>query len=201
MNNKTMPISSNNEWLQHYNQHQAMSPVDEQPSSLELEGAPPAMTTKPIRRRSRASKKTPTTLLNANANNFRELVQQFTGCPSADPLSNLANRKGPVNLNFCLKNATPLVESPRNYGDYRPHYSQPHPQQQQQSDFFQSNTIGQDDQQKNSRMYSSTSLNTCMNNISDYHSFNNINTIEISNGFVMDDYDLSINDYAPLTEY
>ncbi|KAF3949029.1 hypothetical protein CMV_025044 [Castanea mollissima] len=43
----------------------------------------PKGVSKPIRRRSRASKKTPTTLLNANTNNFRALVQQFTGCPSA----------------------------------------------------------------------------------------------------------------------
>ncbi|RYR17265.1 hypothetical protein Ahy_B03g062035 [Arachis hypogaea] len=35
---------------------------------------------KPIRKRSRASRRTPTTLLNANTNNFRELVQKFTGC-------------------------------------------------------------------------------------------------------------------------
>lgn len=51
---------------------------------------------KPIRRRSRASKKAPTTLLNANANNFRALVQQFTGCHSSNP----TNYKGPINLNF-----------------------------------------------------------------------------------------------------
>ncbi|OMO92376.1 VQ motif-containing protein [Corchorus olitorius] len=55
----------------------------------------------PIRRRSRASKKTPTTLLNANASNFRALVQQFTGCPRAPPLS-LGTRRGPINLNFAV---------------------------------------------------------------------------------------------------
>ncbi|KDP27418.1 hypothetical protein JCGZ_20246 [Jatropha curcas] len=53
---------------------------------------------KPIRRRSRTSKKTPTTLLNANTSNFRALVQQFTGCHSKT--SSFSSRKGPINLNF-----------------------------------------------------------------------------------------------------
>ncbi|XVE48454.1 hypothetical protein DITRI_Ditri01bG0003700 [Diplodiscus trichospermus] len=61
---------------------------------------PKGSSSKPIRRRSRASKKTPTTLLNANASNFRALVQQFTGCPST-PFSP-GNRRGPINLNFAL---------------------------------------------------------------------------------------------------
>lgn len=54
---------------------------------------------KPIRRRSRASKRTPTTLLNANTTNFRALVQQFTGCPTT-AMSSLGVHKGPITLNF-----------------------------------------------------------------------------------------------------
>ena len=38
---------------------------------------------RPIRRRSRASRRTPTTLLNTDTTNFRAMVQQFTGGPSA----------------------------------------------------------------------------------------------------------------------
>jgi len=37
---------------------------------------------KPIRRRSRASRRTPTTLLNTDTTNFRAMVQQFTGGPA-----------------------------------------------------------------------------------------------------------------------
>ncbi|KAE8649799.1 hypothetical protein Csa_012043 [Cucumis sativus] len=37
---------------------------------------------KPVRKRSRASRRTPTTLLNTDAANFRAMVQQFTGGPS-----------------------------------------------------------------------------------------------------------------------
>ncbi|KAI9126677.1 hypothetical protein K1719_002273 [Acacia pycnantha] len=54
---------------------------------------------RPIRRRSRASKRTPTTLLNANTTNFRALVQQFTGCPSSTAMS-FDVYKGPITLNF-----------------------------------------------------------------------------------------------------
>ncbi|XP_042041156.1 VQ motif-containing protein 22-like [Salvia splendens] len=41
--------------------------------------------TRPIRRRSRASRRTPTTLLNTDTTNFRAMVQQFTGSPAATP--------------------------------------------------------------------------------------------------------------------
>ncbi|KAK6916984.1 VQ protein [Dillenia turbinata] len=51
---------------------------------------------KPRQKRSRASRKTPTTTINANTNNFRALVQRYTGHTSRS----LSLRKGPINLNF-----------------------------------------------------------------------------------------------------
>lgn len=42
---------------------------------------PEGRVSKPIRRRSRASRRTPTTLLNTDTANFRAMVQQFTGGP------------------------------------------------------------------------------------------------------------------------
>ena len=45
--------------------------------------SPEGRVAKPIRRRSRASRRTPTTLLNTDTTNFRAMVQQFTGGPSA----------------------------------------------------------------------------------------------------------------------
>lgn len=213
--------TSDNEWLQYY--HQAL--LDEQPAnhettivsavmsseSLGSPGSPSTLTTshdlqkasavssipsKPIRRRSRASKKTPTTLLNANAKNFRALVQQFTGCPT--PIS-FANQKGPVNLNFGLKNATPIIEPFQNY-DYRqrskavpPPNQQQQQQQRQPQSYFQENNylFGQNQQSyssfngmTNDVFFPSTSMNATTP------------TMDVSNGFVME-HDLSVDDFAP----
>ncbi|KAF9685395.1 hypothetical protein SADUNF_Sadunf03G0050200 [Salix dunnii] len=66
---------------------------------------PQSCVSKPITRRSRASKKTPATLINASTANFRALVQQFTGCPPSTPIS-LRSHKGPINLSFGLESAT-----------------------------------------------------------------------------------------------
>ncbi|KAG2398509.1 hypothetical protein LR48_Vigan468s002100 [Vigna angularis] len=68
-------------------------------NSISNQLTPKGNVCKPIRRRSRASKRTPTTLLNANTTNFRALVQQFTGCPST-AMSTLGVHKGPITLNF-----------------------------------------------------------------------------------------------------
>lgn len=70
-------------------------------------------TFKPIRKRSRASKKTPITLLNANSTNFRALVQQFTGCPTPTIKSamSFATHKGPITLNFQQAHQVPVPQS------------------------------------------------------------------------------------------
>ncbi|CAI9090656.1 OLC1v1025473C1 [Oldenlandia corymbosa var. corymbosa] len=58
---------------------------------------------KQVKRRSRASKRTPTTLLNASIKNFRSLVQQYTGSQSSTSGFN-RNGKGPITLNFGAPN-------------------------------------------------------------------------------------------------
>ncbi|KAM6548646.1 hypothetical protein CsatB_020322 [Cannabis sativa] len=50
---------------------------------------------KPVRRRSRASRRTPTTLLNTDTTNFRAMVQQFTGGPTAPFANSGAHPGGP----------------------------------------------------------------------------------------------------------
>ncbi|XWS67385.1 hypothetical protein CRYUN_Cryun04dG0002800 [Craigia yunnanensis] len=75
------------------------------PSSSFVAGdhlTPKGCISKPIRRRSRASKRTPTTLLNADAKNFRSLVQQFTGCRRRSTSISFDNPRSPVNINFAL---------------------------------------------------------------------------------------------------
>ncbi|GMH23956.1 hypothetical protein Nepgr_025799 [Nepenthes gracilis] len=50
---------------------------------------------KPVRRRCRASKRTPTTLINTDAANFRAMVQQFTGGQTAPFSTSGLNIGGP----------------------------------------------------------------------------------------------------------
>ncbi|CAL9130266.1 unnamed protein product, partial [Musa textilis] len=56
---------------------------------------------KPVRRRSRASRRTPTTMLNTDTANFRSMVQQFTGIPSGPYSSAYRPGGGPIsNLGY-----------------------------------------------------------------------------------------------------
>ncbi|QHO60111.1 hypothetical protein HN873_010728 [Arachis hypogaea] len=88
---------------------------------------------KPIRKRSRASRRTPTTLLNANTNNFRELVQKFTGCGSTH--MSLSIHKGPITLNFQQGSNN----NDNNHKMILHHYH--HQQQQQQNSTTTSGTV------------------------------------------------------------
>ncbi|MED6106307.1 hypothetical protein PIB30_003717 [Stylosanthes scabra] len=93
-----MTMSDANEWLHFYNQQNFPPPPNNDhhppllPSSVsdatavattapQLGVNPEGRVSKPIRRRSRASRRTPTTLLNTDTTNFRAMVQQFTGAP------------------------------------------------------------------------------------------------------------------------
>ncbi|TKY57541.1 VQ motif-containing protein 22 [Spatholobus suberectus] len=99
-------ISIPNDWLHFYQQS---FPGEVIPSSVSdattvtttampAQLSPEGRVSKPIRRRSRASRRTPTTLLNTDTTNFRAMVQQFTGAPSA-PDHLFGSRPLPVNPN------------------------------------------------------------------------------------------------------
>ncbi|PPR90789.1 hypothetical protein GOBAR_AA29893 [Gossypium barbadense] len=86
--------------------------------------APKACISKSIRRRSRASKRTPVTLLNADAKNFRSLVQQFTGCRRrSTSISFSKNPRGPVNINFAHVNPKNDHHHHHNYTCHSDHAS------------------------------------------------------------------------------
>ncbi|KAK3028383.1 hypothetical protein RJ639_038057 [Escallonia herrerae] len=97
---------------------------------------------KPIRRRSRASRRTPTTLVNATTTNFRALVQQFTGSTH--------KAKAPLNLSFALGSDQNQLGgaisrvSPLGYHYHQQHQHHHHhhhqQQQQQQQSFFSLST-------------------------------------------------------------
>ncbi|KAF5735664.1 mental retardation GTPase activating protein 4 [Tripterygium wilfordii] len=64
--------------------------------------SPEGRVSKPTRRRSRASRRTPTTLLNTDTSNFRAMVQQFTGGPTAPFGSTVQQHAGVQNISFGL---------------------------------------------------------------------------------------------------
>ncbi|KAL3523131.1 hypothetical protein ACH5RR_015965 [Cinchona calisaya] len=74
------------------------SPGNSSPGSNYNDLSPKATIAKQVRRRSRASRRTPTTLLNATIKNFRTLVQQYTGSHSTTSAS--TSGKGPITLSF-----------------------------------------------------------------------------------------------------
>ncbi|PKI41020.1 VQ motif-containing protein 22-like [Punica granatum] len=68
---------------------------------------------KPKRRRSRASRRTPTTLLSTDTTNFRAMVQQFTGGPGAHFLATVGTtRPGALNINFGLEPGRAHINPP-----------------------------------------------------------------------------------------
>ncbi|KAF5729223.1 hypothetical protein HS088_TW21G01382 [Tripterygium wilfordii] len=140
---------------------------------------------KPIRRRSRASKRTPTTLLKANTTNFRALVQQFTGCPRA-PIP-FATQKGPITLNFGAGSAHNYnYSSSTNFRKkfylqrfQRENWSQQNEQQQQHQQYLQ--------QQEQQEYYS---VEQILDNISNDGSNSGSQNVEIDDDFVLNDFSL-----------
>ncbi|VVA27833.1 PREDICTED: VQ [Prunus dulcis] len=83
---------------------------------------------KPARKRSRASRRTPTTLLNTDTTNFRAMVQQFTGGPNTASFPS-----GGSSFSFGLAPPRPqgFMVSP-GYHPLQPQQHQQHHQYQQQ---------------------------------------------------------------------
>ncbi|KAL3376637.1 hypothetical protein AABB24_003194, partial [Solanum stoloniferum] len=118
--------NTQNMTIDHHHHHQYSSQISENDDIHELI-SPKTTAIKPVtRRRSRASKKTPTTLLTASITNFRALVQQHTGCHTCPTFKN--NQKGPINLSFGPPNdhddqnelfgSNSIGEGSMNYGYY-----------------------------------------------------------------------------------
>lgn len=110
----------NDHWLHFYQQNQFPSSVSDAttvtttaaPAKLSPEGG----VSKPIRRRSRASRRTPTTLLNTDTSNFRAMVQQFTGAPSAP---DMFGSPVPVNPNGLMLAPSQSLYHQQNHLAYR----------------------------------------------------------------------------------
>ncbi|XP_058072131.1 uncharacterized protein LOC131221060 [Magnolia sinica] len=86
---------------------------------------------RPARRRSRASRRAPVTLLNTDTTNFRAMVQQFTGVPTA-PFQSTVHPSGP-NFEFGSHDRRLGTMGPPARPYYHHHlYSHQHQQQQHQ---------------------------------------------------------------------
>ncbi|CAL0318669.1 unnamed protein product [Lupinus luteus] len=174
-------MSTPNEWFQFYNQNFSTPPsisdstttttittttipitttATTMPTSPPLPPpsthlSPEGRVSKP-RRRSRASRKTPTTLLDTDTTNFRAMVQQFTGGPSALPfaptaLSPSSGFPNLMGLGFGSRplippmNPTTLMISPPSYNLHQqPQHQQLYQNQNQQQFMFSGTTQGGD---------------------------------------------------------
>ncbi|KAE9605110.1 hypothetical protein Lalb_Chr10g0093681 [Lupinus albus] len=169
-------MSTPNEWFQFYNQNFSTPPSISDSTTTTATAIPATtattMTTSPPlpsssthlssegrvskpRRRSRASRKTPTTLLNTDTTNFRAMVQQFTGGPSALPFAPTAPSLGSgfpnlMGLGFGSRpmippmNPTTLMVSPPSYNIQQQHQQLYQNQNQQQFMFSGTTTQGGD---------------------------------------------------------
>ncbi|RHN69024.1 hypothetical protein MtrunA17_Chr3g0120291 [Medicago truncatula] len=108
------------------------------PTSASNLGPSEGRVSKPIRRRSRASRRTPTTLLNTDTTNFRAMVQQFTGGPIA-PFAAAATSSSPPNFSTLAGlGLGPRASHPMNQAIMsHPFYQQQLQQQQQQQQYQQ----------------------------------------------------------------
>lgn len=148
---------------------------------------PEGRVAKPIRRRSRASRRTPTTLLNTDTSNFRAMVQQFTGGPSAPFTGGSQHHNGAVQgFGFGQRmnpSSAVTVQPPMYHLQY--HHPPPpqQPQYQHQNYMFTLNDGG------------NTNNNTGLNSggvvgggdmFFQRLSSSRAPTMEVSNGYVMD---------------
>ncbi|XP_062009135.1 uncharacterized protein LOC133725776 [Rosa rugosa] len=94
--------------------------------------SPEGRVSKPVRKRSRASRRTPTTLLNTDTANFRAMVQQFTGGPST---ASFTTQPGATNFSFGLGARQGFV-NPNASVMVPPGYNHLQLQQQQQNPYL-----------------------------------------------------------------
>ncbi|CAL9043327.1 VQ motif-containing protein 22-like [Musa acuminata AAA Group] len=142
---------------------------------------------KPVRRRSRASRRTPTTMLNTNTANFRSMVQQFTGIPSGPYSSACRPGGGPIS-NFGYNFNEPIHQTTSmTLGQLRQQQQQQQQQQQRQYLQLQNHQSQQHQQQQNcqSSMYTASGGNNTSNDVFP-QGFNNLGTnLEVGDGFFL----------------
>ncbi|KAF7124976.1 hypothetical protein RHSIM_Rhsim12G0015000 [Rhododendron simsii] len=121
---------------------------------------------KPIRRRSRASRRTPTTLLNTDTTNFRAMVQQFTGGPTAPYASTATGShaqypfpRAGSSFSFGPAETRNQVLNPVPSSFYHLQFQQQQHQQQQQQQQHQHEQYFQQQQQQQHQPYMFSFMN------------------------------------------
>lgn len=101
------------DWTEYYSPNSADSTVvSTRPGQAQPASTAEGRVTKPARKRTRASRRAPTTLLNTDPANFRAMVQQFTGAPTGP----YANPNGPViSFGYGQQNPAPVIP---HFGQY-----------------------------------------------------------------------------------
>ncbi|XP_073060183.1 VQ motif-containing protein 22-like [Primulina eburnea] len=133
-------MSTPNEWMQYQTSYISdISQIFPQPTadasfadSRNINLAPNyGRISKPLRRRSRASRRTPTTLFNTDTANFRSMVQRFTGAPSISTFSATPQPSGGGETFALDEAATAINHAPDPAAGFHMQYSHPLGQQQQ----------------------------------------------------------------------
>lgn len=126
-----MPTSSSQEWVQSPN------PA---PSSNSSGYGPSALSGKVGKKRSRASRRAPTTVLRTDASNFRSMVQEFTGIPSVpEPLQ--GDSKYFHNYNVPSMSLAPNYNNCSNYSAVPQYYGLQSPLPGSWNDFLRLNAV------------------------------------------------------------
>ncbi|XP_057433877.1 VQ motif-containing protein 22-like [Lotus japonicus] len=146
-------MSNPNDWLQFYHQNlpnQTLTPSFSESTTVTtttataaatMNSSPPTSSTnlgpdgrvsKPTRRRSRASRRNPTTLLNTDTTNFRAMVQQFTGGPAAPFAPSSTGLPNLMGFGLVPRPVPPPPLNPTMF-----HLQQLQQQQQQQQNLYQ----------------------------------------------------------------
>lgn len=98
--------SPSSEWVQIYQRNIISEQAHTQPTATDATShgvISKGRVLKPTRKRSRASRRSPTTILSTNTANFRAMVQQFTGGPAATQFATGGGHlPSGVSLNFGL---------------------------------------------------------------------------------------------------
>jgi len=143
-----LPNYSSQEWFQSLNSAPS-PPASAGKCNSTSHGLSPPSAAKAGKKRSRASRRAPTTVLRTDATNFRSMVQEFTGIPSA-PETLQGDSKFFHNFNALTMALGPNYSNCNNYSPVPQYYGLPNPLSGSWSDFIRLNNVNLNQQYSSS---------------------------------------------------